>query len=328
MAISENQQRLIRLLADGELHSGETLGETLGISRAAVWKAIQKLPDYGLTVQQRTGSGYWLATPVELLDAAQIRSGLEAAADQRLELDLVPSCDSTNAVLRAAELPLAPRYRALLSEHQGAGRGRHGRVWRSSFGEGIYLSLGQELGGGLERLAALSLVIGIGACRALNQLGIDGVGLKWPNDLWVDGRKLGGILLEADGEIAGSCRWVAGLGLNWRLQGEVSIDQAWTDLYRLSPERLPGRNALCGALLGQLIEVCDQFREEGFAPFSSAWRELDVLAGKTVTVTVGKRSFDGVAAGLSPSGELNVEVAGQTLRVASGEVSVRPSANG
>ncbi|MEM9182176.1 MAG: biotin--[acetyl-CoA-carboxylase] ligase [Pseudomonadota bacterium] len=324
--MSANQQRLIGLLADGELHSGETLGQKLGISRAAVWKAIQKLADYGLSVQQRTGSGYWLATPMELLEENRIRADLSETAGERLALEVVSSCDSTNAVLRSAELPAAPRYRALLSEHQGAGRGRHGRVWRSGFGEGVYLSLGQELGGGLERLASLSLVIGIGACRALTKLGIDGVGLKWPNDLWVDGQKLGGILLEADGEIAGSCRWVAGLGLNWHLQGEVSIDQAWTDLQRLSAGDPPSRNALCGQLLEQLIEVCDQFREEGFAPFGGEWEALDVLAGRAVTVTIGNRSFDGVADGLSPGGELNVEVGSETLRVASGEVSVRPSA--
>ncbi len=324
MAISNTQAELVRLLADGKVHSGEALGETLGISRAAVWKALKKLPEYGLAVAQRAGSGYWLEQPLELLAGEQIVACMPTEAAARCRLEILMSCDSTNSQLRDAELPQAPCYRAMLSEHQQAGRGRQGRVWRSTFGQGIYLSLGQQRSGGLEQLSALSLVVGVGVCRALQAAGIDGIGLKWPNDLWVKDQKVGGILLEADGEFSGPCRWIAGVGLNWRLSGDINIDQDWTDLHRLSQGRLPGRNGFCGQLLGHLIEVCDGFASQGLAPFLSEWGTLDVLRGRPVRITGAGGAIDGIAEGLSAVGELLVRQGSEQIAVSSGEVSVRP----
>ncbi len=324
MALSQTQLALIRVLADGQVHSGVALGEALGISRAAVWKALKTLSGYGLAVQQRSGSGYWLPESLDLLSVSEIEHHLSKASANRCQIVLLPSCDSTNSELRESVLPASPSYRAVLSEHQSAGRGRQGRPWRSTFGQGVYCSLGQQLDGGLDRLAAMSLVIGIGVCQALEAVGVCGAGLKWPNDLWVEDKKLGGILLEADGEFAGPCRWIAGVGVNWRLTGQVDIDQAWTDVHTLTGGQLPSRNQFCALLIEQMMAVCEGFSQHGLEPYLALFEQRDVLRGRPVTVTLGIETVQGVAEGLTDAGELMVRTEQGLVNVSSGEVSVRP----
>ncbi|MFK7957896.1 MAG: biotin--[acetyl-CoA-carboxylase] ligase [Lysobacterales bacterium] len=324
MALTTTQLALIRMLADGQVHSGVALGESLGISRAAVWKALKNLATYGLVVEQRAGSGYWLSEPLDLLNADEIAQHLTESSAKRCELVILPSCESTNSELRDSTMPAAPGYRAVLSEHQSAGRGRQGRPWRSTFGQGVYCSIGQELDGGLDRLAAMSLVIGVGVCRALDAVGITEAGLKWPNDLWIQDKKLGGILLEADGEFAGPCRWIAGVGVNWRLTGTVDIDQDWTDVYTLTGGQLPSRNQFCALLIEQMMLVCERFSQEGLEPFLPSFEQRDVLRGRAVSVTRGTDTMHGTAEGLTHSGELIVRSGQEVVHVSSGEVSVRP----
>ncbi|NGZ38382.1 biotin--[acetyl-CoA-carboxylase] ligase [Salmonella enterica subsp. enterica serovar Typhi] len=175
---------LISLLADGEFHSGEQLGERLGMSRAAINKHIQTLRDWGVDVFTVPGKGYSLPEPIQLLDADRIHSQLDSG-----NVAVLPVIDSTNQYLldRIGELRSGD---ACVAEYQQAGRGRRGRKWFSPFGANLYLSMYWRLEQGPAAAIGLSLVIGIVMAEVLRELGADKVRVKWPNDLYQLDRKL------------------------------------------------------------------------------------------------------------------------------------------
>jgi len=195
---------ILELLADGSAHSGEALAERLGSSRTAVWKHVQHLAARGIAIEARRGIGYRIPGGLDLLDAAALSAALPAKARPLLAgLELVAETASTNERLLAAAERGDIHCRCLLAEYQSEGRGRRGRQWRCPYGAGVLLSLGWRFERGAEALAGLSLAAGVAVRDALAAAGIPGVGLKWPNDLYAGGRKLGGILVELRGEVAG-----------------------------------------------------------------------------------------------------------------------------
>ena len=317
------ERALLQRLIDGPV-SGHALADEAGLTRAAMWKRIEALREGGLRIEAQPGRGYALADPVELLEAARIRAQLQAATAAALSsLDVSWSLDSTNSELLRRKVA-EHGVDALLAEQQTGGRGRRGRQWASPIASNLYLSLSRQFSGGLVRLGGLSLVVGVAVAEALRQAGYTEVGVKWPNDLLVRGRKLGGILVEGGGEHGGPVRAVIGIGVNVRMPATVAatIDQAWTDLAGLG-EGMPSRNALAAQLLDALLPALEQFDREGLAPFLARYATLDVLAGRAVTVHGPQGDEHGVAEGIGEDGALRVRV-GQAVRlVHAGEVSVR-----
>ena len=159
---------LLVSLADGAVQSGEALARRLGVSRAAVWKGIERLRAQGIIVEALPRRGYRLAAPDELLEEARIRATLApAAADGLHSLELLYEVDSTNT--RLLERGPAPFGSAdvAIAELQHAGRGRRGRPWIAPFGSGLALSLGWSFRETPRDLPALSLAVGVAAVRAL-----------------------------------------------------------------------------------------------------------------------------------------------------------------
>lgn len=316
--------RLFRALADGRSLNGMQYSVEAGISRSAVWKQVEQLRAAGLPVAAVRGSGYRLAWPVRLLDAAEIRA---AAGATGLQVDVVDRTESTNR-----DLVEHFTHRGLrVAEYQSGGRGRRGRSWVSPPGCGAYFSFGFRFECGLQRLGALSLVAGVVAAEVVAEEGVP-VELKWPNDLVAGGAKLGGLLVEIRGASEGPCEVVAGVGINVRLpRGEVEScgikapDQPWTDLYAAAlREREIDRNRLVGRVAGALDAGFAQFERDGFAPFMPRWRELDALDGRAVSVSFGNGSMlEGAAAGVDSQGQLRVESSDGVRSVNAGEVSVR-----
>ena len=312
--------QLLKLLSDGQFHSGQELASRLGVSRTAVWKQIQKLKGLGLEVEVVRGRGYRLKRPLCLLDAGKIRK------HQRHEvphLEVLTAVDSTNRYLldRADRLP---KGSAALAEYQSAGRGRFGRRWVSPFGANLYLSLLWRFWG-IERTAGLSLAVGVAALRALEDLGISGIGLKWPNDLLFRGRKLGGILTEARGEAHGTATVVIGIGINVSMPPEAAreIDQPWTDLREVTGTILD-RNLLATALIDRLLPAAERFEDSGFGPFREDYRRRCVILGRPVWVVEGERRFPARALDIDEIGELVVELPeGRIRKVSGGEVGLR-----
>ena len=315
---------LLELLARRDAVSGAELARTLGVTRAAVWKQIERLRALGLPIEAAAGIGYRLAQPVELLDATRIRAALPPAARALVAaLDVELEIDSTSSALvrRGAS---APSGSVLLAETQSAGRGRRGRAWSSPLACHLYASVLWRFDAGYAALSGLSLAIGVAITRALRGLDVAELGLKWPNDVLGGGAKLGGILIDLNGESAGPCVAVVGIGVNGRMPpaAAAAIDQPWTDLATLCAGAPPSRNAVAAAVVGATLLALQRFAHDGLASFLDDWRAFDALAGRVVRVE-GSASIEGTAAGIDADGHLLVDTPHGRVRVASGEVSVR-----
>lgn len=319
---------LVRLLSDGDYHSGETIAQGLGISRAAVWKALRRLSlELGLPIESRRGCGYRLAAPLELLDAGSIVAVLgELGQGGISRLEIHDRIDSTNARLMAEGAAGAPGGTVCLAERQTAGRGRRGRPWVSPFGANLYLSILWRDPLAPAALGGVSLAAGVAVARILRQCGVRELGLKWPNDLLWRRRKLGGLLLEVSGEAQGPSFLVAGLGLNLQMgedQGSA-IDQPWVDLSRALDGTLPGRNRLAAMLIDALAEALVGYGEAGLAPFLPDWDSFDLLRGERVSLRLGDRTIAGEHAGIGPDGSLRLRTTEGIRQFHAGEVSLRP----
>lgn len=318
----DRNHAILAALADGHFHSGEALAESLGVTRAAVWKKVHALEKFGLSVFKVPGRGYRLADPLQLLSAETISTTLSAGVRERLKgLTVLDVVDSTNTWLQAQ--PGEPRV--CFAEFQSAGRGRRGRGWVSPFGANLYLSLAWRFDEWPPGFTALGMVTAIAAVRALDSLGVTGVGIKWPNDLIAAGRKLGGVLIDIQGEPPGATRAVIGLGLNVRMPAAAAgeIDQPWMDLATLTDGKAPERNALAAALVESQVAALDEFSARGFAIFGEDWQRLDLVAGRAVALHSHEQTVTGVAAGVDSEGALLLRTPQGVKRFVSGDVSLR-----
>jgi BirA family transcriptional regulator, biotin operon repressor / biotin---[acetyl-CoA-carboxylase] ligase len=323
--------RLLALLATGEFHSGERLAKRLRISRGGIWKLIRSMQAMGIDIESVPRQGYRLPRAVDLLDRNAILAEMSAESRALLSpLEVLLTVDSTNRYVAEHAANAPGTAHVCVAEIQNAGRGRRGRSWVAPFGSGICMSLGWQFAEAPPTFSALSLAVGVAAVRALRRLGIEGVGLKWPNDLIFQQRKLGGILIEMRGESAGPSQVVIGIGINMRMPGAVRIMLAEqqaaliSDVHEIMRERTPPRNALIGILVEELAQMLLTFGARGFEPFADEWRRLDTLADAPVRVMSGSETTFGRARGVDLDGTLLVDVEGQLRRFASGEVSLRP----
>jgi len=318
-------QMILAKLADGEFHSGPALGRATGRTRTAVWKAIQSLQNTGLEIYCVRGKGYRLAKPVELLNSERILSSLSDGTRQTVQqLDVYHEIDSTNACLLEVAKQGNISGHVCIAECQRAGRGRRGRQWVSPLGGNLYLSLLWRFNAGATALGGLSLAIAVAVMRALRDIGLDSVQLKWPNDICVDGQKLAGILLELVGETAGPCAVVMGVGLNIRIPVEemATVKQPWTDLESVMGKTV-SRNGLAASLLHHLLCAVESFERQGLTPFMQEWTQRDILAGNEITLDLPTGRLRGVARGVDENGALLLARNGELQRYHSGEVSVR-----
>lgn len=312
--------RLLSLLSDGEFHSGSELGGLLGVSRTSIWKAIPSLQELSVPVEVVKGKGYRIQGGLDLLDKNKILSMLPCNIKERVNLDILLSCSSTNDYLSSLKESVRHNYHICLAENQTAGRGRRGKVWISPFAKNISLSASFLLGGGVEALSGLSLVVGVAVAKTLESLGLKDVGLKWPNDVFVGDKKIAGILLELSGEATTSWNVVCGIGLNVHMDKKdgVSIDQEWCSLTEsISIER----NLVISKLLAQLVEVLELFKEEGFQSFMDEWARFDILSGEKVAVT--PNGVEGRVVGVNMQGALLIKSVDGEHVINAGEVSVR-----
>lgn len=309
--------KIISLLADGEFHSGEHLGESLGMSRAAINKHIQTIREWGLDVFTVPGKGYSLPAAINLLDAERILGLLE---DKRVTV--LPVVDSTNQYLldRLAELTSGD---ACIAEYQQVGRGRRGRQWISPFGANLYLSMFWRLEQGPAAAMGLSLVIGIVMAEVLQRLGADQVRVKWPNDLYLNDRKLAGILVELTGKTGDAAQLVLGAGINMAMRetNASQIDQRWINLQEAGITI--DRNELAAKLLNELRHSLRQFEIDGLAPFISRWRKLDNFIDRPVKLLIGEQQIFGIARGIDQQGALLLEQEGVIKPFIGGEISLR-----
>lgn len=325
------RDQLLRMLADGQPHSGTALAGQLGITRSAVWKQVHRLADLGLEIHSTRVHGYSLSRPLELLRREDIVRAVAPevmSACEHMEIRAVTG--STNADLLAQPAPVAGRWRALMAEYQTGGRGRRGRRWMSVFGSGLCLSLSWSYSTVPRELPALSLAAGIAVRRALVAAGARSIFLKWPNDLISNGGKLGGILVDVEGDSRGPLRAVIGIGLNVQVPEKMARDVSAagglpaTGLQQAIHGREISRNQVAGAVITSLVWVLRDFGDRGFMPLADEWRQHDYLYGHPVSVSSNQAEpLDGVARGIAADGALLVERPEGLMAVFNGDVSLR-----
>ncbi|WP_035383128.1 biotin--[acetyl-CoA-carboxylase] ligase [Ferriphaselus sp. R-1] len=315
---------LLRRLADGEFHSGQTLAAEFGLSRASIHNALREVEQFGLSLYRVRGRGYRIPQSPQWLDVAALRAGLGAAAGT-FSIEVLDEARSSNAVLLQRAALGAPSGSVLAVEWQSAGRGRRGRTWHAALGRSLTFSLLWRFERGLSALSGLSLAAGLAITRALHSFGIAGTGLKWPNDvLGKDGGKLAGILIEAQGDMLGPSAVVIGVGLNLDLPDAVSrqLDQPACNLAQLA--ELPERNQLLAAILRELAAVLETFAAHGFAPLRAAWEAEHIAQHRPVRLLLPDGStLTGIARGVAEDGSLRLATEHGERLFNSGEISLR-----
>jgi len=318
--------RVLQLLADAEFHSGEALAGALAMSRGSIWHAIRELEALGLAVYKVPGRGYRLSRPVSLLNAARVEHHLGALAP-RFTLELHTSVDSTSSRLLERAAQGADAATVVAAEWQSGGRGRLGRAWHTALGGGLSFSVLWRFGRGASALAGLSLATGVAVARGIEALGGARIGLKWPNDVLWDGRKLAGILIELQGDALGPTAAVIGIGVNVCLSAtdHDRIGQPAADL-ETACGLAPDRNLALARLLSELHRTLAAFGESGFTSLRTEWQQRHVHQDRRVTLLLpGGTAISGQARGVGEDGALLLETRAGIRRFHSGEVSLRPA---
>jgi len=256
------------------------------------------------------------------LEAKKINAALTPEVACRVRLSVYDSVGSTNDMIKACGAQEDFHARVVLSEAQTEGRGRRGRVWHSPPGSNLYCSVGWAFELPLEALSGLSLALGAMVAEALASTYSVDLELKWPNDLYLDGRKLGGILIETTGERNGAQQVVIGLGLNVNMPADegTSIGRPWTDLRSAVGQEID-RNKLTANVLNVIVPALQQSHQAGVVSWLDQWRQRDFLKGRSVTVD-GFPPISGIAAGIDATGALLVDTADGIRTVAGGEVGL------
>ncbi|WP_089137633.1 bifunctional biotin--[acetyl-CoA-carboxylase] ligase/biotin operon repressor BirA [Vibrio rumoiensis] len=309
--------RIIKQLSDGYFHSGEGLGEQLGISRAAISKHIKGIQEWGIDIYRVQGKGYQLSSPIDLLDLDIIQSG------SSVPVELFPVIDSTNQYL-LDHINERPSGSVCIAEYQAQGRGRRGRQWASPFGSNLYFSMYWQLESGVAAAMGLSLAIGVAIVDALEGLGAEGLKLKWPNDLYFEDKKLAGILVEMSAQTGGVAHLVIGMGLNINMKVDGStIDQPWANLNQVFTGDIPSRSEIVIALIEAWKQVLEQYENQGMAGFVERWNELDNFKNKAIKLLMGHKEIQGIGKGINQQGGILLETEQGLETYLGGEISLR-----
>lgn len=310
------KRQILALLSSGQFVSGEQLATELGISRASVNKHIDALETYGVAIYSVKGRGYKLANPISLIDASRLVQSID---NRCFYFDEIAS---TNGFLldHTTELKNGD---VCVAEYQSAGRGRRGRTWMSPYGHHLYFSLFWTFPQGMAQAMGLSLVVACTLVEVLKSFGVENIGVKWPNDIYLDNKKLAGILIEMSGQADSLCQLIIGVGVNMAMSEDQGkgIDQPWSDLSELVD--MPDKTALVIALQKQLKRDIQLFEREGLAAFKTRWQAADLFYGREIRLLMGEKSVEGICRGVDEQGAVLLETADGVQAFIGGEISLR-----
>jgi len=324
---------LLRQLSDGAFHSGEDLAATVGLTRARVSQLLKQAETAGLSLERVRGLGYRLTATPDFLDVGEVRRKLaeltpKSPALPPLEIEIVDQIGSTSTELLRRAQRRDIHGAVLAAEWQSAGRGRRGKAWAAVAGGSLTFSIGWRYEQGAGYLAGLSLAVGVAVVKALEAEGLTGVELKWPNDLIHRHLKVGGILVELNGDALGPSTVVVGVGLNVRLPVEIrrNLEQPVSDLTTVAGRgaRPIDRNHLLARLVAQLAATLDAYSRAGFPAFAAEWQRRHAYQGKPVKLLLPDgASVKGTVAGVDSTGALVLADGPRRARFLSGEISLR-----
>ncbi len=322
-----NESDLFKLLADGEFHSGQQLASAMNVSRTAIWKHLDNLRSKGVEIEAIKGKGYRLSSPIEMLDRQVIITNLNSdAADQLQDLQLHYQLDSTSRLLSSRTASQSIHASVVMAEYQTDGKGRGNNQWLTAPAAGLCISIGWHFDSTPKTLTALSLATGVVLAECLTASGSVPVRLKWPNDLVYDGAKLGGILIESRGQLAGAVDVIIGIGLNIRMPSALAtkITQRVTDLSQVFGYT-PSRNQLAANIISSMFSMLENYAVLGFETRIDKWRQLDITRGSNAILHRVGGDVSGRVVDIDENGFLIMAVNGKLARFSSGDLSIRIS---
>lgn len=317
--------KLLEIISDGNVHSGEELAAYLNVSRAAIWKSIKYLGTLGLEIRAVRGKGYCLQKKFEFLSKQDISDMMSPGSKKSFrDIDIVFEVKSTNIYLLNRLSYDVIHGSVVFAEYQSDGRGRRNKKWFSPIGSGICFSVGWRFEVMPISLGLLSLYMGIATARTLNSIGIRKVGLKWPNDITTDEHKIGGVLLDIRGESTGPLDVVIGVGINYELpeHGIPNIKKPITDICSTAEERF-SRNMIAAVLLSNVLEILHDLENGDNLDLIDEWRQYDCYTGRKATLILPNEKIIGILKGVDDQGSLLMLVDGKLSSYRSGEVSLR-----
>jgi len=320
------RKRLLALLeqSDDQYLSGEAASKLLGVSRTAVWKQIRKLEDEGYTIEASRKLGYRLIGRPDRLTESSLLSKLTTDKLGRT-LHLFETVESTQNVALALAVEGAPEGTLVIAEQQLSGRGRMGRGWISPKGKGIWMSLVLRPDIPMPYAPQLTLLAAVALCRSLRRVTSLDIGIKWPNDLLIGGRKISGILLESSAEEDRLKHVIAGIGISLNLDASDYVPEVLDKAIslKMAAGRPFDRAETIAAFLLELEQLYALYHSEGFAPIRSLWEALSVSLGKRTVLTTPQAVIEGVPTGLSDTGAIVVRLDdGRELSVFSAEMGL------
>lgn len=326
--MNETEHQLLSLLSDGEFHSGENIGQQFGMTRSAIWKHMKVLEKRGLEIQSIRRKGYRITGGIELLDRKRIENEFDKTTRSVIKNLLIhDKIQSTNDFLMEYAKNHGTAPTICLAEQQMQGKGRRGRKWISPFATNIYCSFLWRFEKDPSEIIGLSLACAVAVVDALNNYGIkEHIGLKWPNDILWQHKKLAGVLLEMNAEPHGHCSVVIGIGINTRMtiKQASAINQSWTSIEEITA-KFPERNRLAGLLIQHVVKNICEFEKNGLTPFLERWQKMDEYVGKPILLLTTQHTIEGVMHGIGSKGELIIQHPDKQLKTyLSGEVSLRP----
>ncbi|HIP76130.1 MAG TPA: bifunctional biotin--[acetyl-CoA-carboxylase] ligase/biotin operon repressor BirA [Psychromonas hadalis] len=318
--LNDQGTKLLTLLADGEFHSGEVIGQQLGVSRTSVNNYIKALREIGIDIYNVTGRGYRCVEPIELLNKMVIQSQSNHA---NVKVDQI--LDSTNQWL-IDNINNIESGQVCIAEYQLAGRGRRGRKWVSPFASHLYFSYYNAFNVSLDQLSGVSLLVGLVCVNALEKLSVEGLKLKWPNDIYYQNKKLAGILIETAPSTRDQTKVIIGIGINVKMPPDQAklIDQPWIDLNSVTTGKID-RNQLSALLIKELDTLLPKFEKEGLSPFIDQWFKYDNFLNQPVSLIIGEQIEPGICKGINQHGALLLEQNGKIIPFIGGEISLRAS---
>lgn len=317
------REDIVKALAKGQFVSGQSLADDFGISRAAISNQINALVNMGLDIFKVRGKGYQLAKPINLLERTKVVQHIPENLNE-FPVEVHSIIDSTNDYLMRKLPNQVVSGQVCLAEYQQAGRGRRGRQWISPFGSHLYLSVYYKLDQGMSQAMGLSLVSALAVKDAITEIADVNIQLKWPNDVYAEGRKLAGILIDLEGQATGDCHCVIGIGINVQMPSAMAleIDQPWSDINSLVEETID-RNILAAKLITSLGKRIRQQQKDGLISMLDEWHQHDLYLDKEIKLLTGNKEQFGICRGVNEQGALMLEADGVIKPIYGGEVSIR-----
>lgn len=321
------RQDILNYLLDhkGEFVSGQKISEEFHISRTAVWKHIRVLKQRGYVIDSFTKKGYCLREAPELLDPAAVTEDLPTKTLGK-SLVYYEKIDSTNTLAKKLANEGAAEGTVVVAEEQSGGRGRLNRTFLSPFAQGLWFSIILRPPFLPMEVSKMTLLAAVAITKAMRKQGLD-CGIKWPNDILANGKKLVGILTELNASMEKINYLVMGIGINTGITKKILPRDLKKTVTSFVMENVPvDRTQLLRDILCEMEHCYFLAQRDGFAPILDEWKSLSCMLGSSVEITMPDRSFSGQAIDLDENGNLLVQTENGIERVLAGDVRVRPKA--